>query len=211
MTDLGAVEYSKKGSGPCLVFVHGSPGIHDGVTGWMDDWVGEGFTVIGISRAGYGRSKALANFEEQADAIASLLTNLGIEKCAILGMSGGGPCSLQFAARHPNICKAVITECAITGSYTHPKEAEMQGGAMKMWLTSIPMIRFMQVMGAKDPLQMAKASLKEMGDYDEAELDRYARAVVDTPSLARRLPQMLEGVGGNALYANGWETFQADL
>jgi hypothetical protein len=38
VTSLGEVEYSKKGSGPCIVCFHGSPAYHDGVTGWFDKW-----------------------------------------------------------------------------------------------------------------------------------------------------------------------------
>ena len=64
--------------------------MHDGVSNWMDDWVKEGFTVVTPSRAGYGRSSKLQNFEEQADAIAQLLGKLEIKECAIFGVSGGG-------------------------------------------------------------------------------------------------------------------------
>ena len=124
MTQFGEVEYSIMGSGPCLVFCHGTPGSHDGVSRYADDWVNADFTVITPSRGGYGRSKLLQNFEEQADAIASLLDSLEIKECAIGGVSGGGPTALQFALRHPNKCKAVYTECAVTGGFTHPKEAE---------------------------------------------------------------------------------------
>ena len=70
-------------------------------------------------------SKALANYEEQADAIAQVLQNLGITECAIMAMSGGGPTCLQFATRHPSICKALIMEAAVTGNTAHKKAAQL--------------------------------------------------------------------------------------
>ena len=104
--------------------------------------------MITPSRAGYGRSAKLQNFEEQADAIAQLLTGLDIKECAILGVSGGGPTAIQFALRHPDICKALLTEVAVTGNFTHPKAAELSSTATKMMITSGLAIR------------MAKASTK---------------------------------------------------
>jgi pimeloyl-ACP methyl ester carboxylesterase len=124
---FGQVEYAKKGEGPCIVIVHGTPGMHDGLSGFFDDWVKEGFTVITPSRAGYGRSVPLNNYMEQADAIAELLDSLGIKECAVHGTSGGGPTVIQFALRHPGKCRALITEAAVTGNYTHPNMEEMTG------------------------------------------------------------------------------------
>jgi pimeloyl-ACP methyl ester carboxylesterase len=43
----------------------------------------------------------------QADAVAALLDVLGIRTAAVMAVSGGGPCALQFALRHPQRCCAL--------------------------------------------------------------------------------------------------------
>ena len=158
---LGTVEYAKKGEGPCIVLVHGTPGMHDGLSGFFDDWVKEGFTVITPSRAGYGRSVPLNNYMEQADAIAELLDSLGIKECAVHGTSGGGPTVLQFAIRHPNKCRALITEAAVTGNYTHPNMEEMTGSTTKFMMRSGLTTRMSRGPALKDPKALLKAMLKE--------------------------------------------------
>ena len=135
--------------------------MHDGLSGWFDDWVKEGFTVITPSRAGYGRSTPLNNYLEQADAIAELLDSLGIKECAVHGTSGGGPTVLQFAIRHPDKCKALITEAAVTGNYTHPHMEEMTGSANKFIMRSGLMSRMSIATALKDPKALLKAMLKE--------------------------------------------------
>ena len=130
--------------------------MHDGLSGWFDDWVAAGFTVITPSRAGYGRSKALTNYEEQADAIAELLDSLGIETCAIHGTSGGGPTVLQFALRHPNKCRALITEAAVTGNYNHANPEELTGASNKFFMHSGLMTRMSHATAMKDPANLMK-------------------------------------------------------
>ena len=57
---------------------------------------------VAVSRAGYLGTALTAgrNPEEQADLCADLLDALGIDRTAVLAVSGGGPCALQFALRH---------------------------------------------------------------------------------------------------------------
>jgi pimeloyl-ACP methyl ester carboxylesterase len=51
---------------------------------------------------------------ELADAYASLLDSLHIEKAAILGLSAGGMSAAQFALRHPDRCWGLVLADAIT-------------------------------------------------------------------------------------------------
>lgn len=61
-----------------------------------------------------------------------MLDTLNIDKVAVWGISGGGPSSLAFAARHPNKAWCCIAECAVTGNYTFDDEAMYRyfGGMM---------------------------------------------------------------------------------
>jgi pimeloyl-ACP methyl ester carboxylesterase len=46
--------------------------------------------------------------QTQADKYAWLLDHLGIDSCAIMGVSVGGPSTIEFALRHPRRCKALV-------------------------------------------------------------------------------------------------------
>jgi pimeloyl-ACP methyl ester carboxylesterase len=48
-----------------------------------------------------------------ADLYAALLDALNIRRAAIVGMSAGGPSSLQFALRHPDRCRGLVMLSAI--------------------------------------------------------------------------------------------------
>ena len=56
-----------------------------------------------------------------AESFVALLDALDIDKVVVLCGSGGGPPAIQFAARHPQRTIALLLECAVTGSFTHPK------------------------------------------------------------------------------------------
>ena len=67
--------------------------------------------LIGVDRPGYGLSsfadrKKLGEFSEDINYLAE---HLGIEKCALLGWSGGGPYALTYAAMFPEkVTQAVV-------------------------------------------------------------------------------------------------------
>ena len=124
-TSRGEIEYILKGSGPVILFLHGSPGGYDQGTLDMDMWNDAGFSMLSISRPGYLRTPLSTGetFEEQADAIEALLDTLNISKVAILGVSGGGPIALHFALRHPDRISALILMAAVSNEYTVDQEA----------------------------------------------------------------------------------------
>ncbi len=118
-TSMGEIEYALMGSGPVLLMLHGGPGGYDQGLLDMDMWTNEGFSLLAISRSGYLRTPLSTGetFEEQADAIESLLDTLGISKVAILGASAGGPVALHFALRHPDRIWALILMAAVSQEY----------------------------------------------------------------------------------------------
>ena len=103
-TVYGPMEYGERGDGAALVTVHGSPG--DYVEGLLmaEYFRVNGFRVIAPSRPGYGGTPLATGrtSAEQADAIAALLDALGLDRVAVLGVSGGGPASYSLAGRHPD-------------------------------------------------------------------------------------------------------------
>ncbi len=117
MTKAGAVEYADFGVGPVVVALHGGLGGWDQSRILAQCAVPAGYRVLALSRPGYlgtpftsGRTP-----EQQADLIAALLDAQGIERAALVAISGGGPCALAFALRHPGRCAglALISTCSV--------------------------------------------------------------------------------------------------
>jgi pimeloyl-ACP methyl ester carboxylesterase len=119
-TSQGPVEYAVAGQGSAVLYFHGTVGGYDqGLAAgrFINDRAGDvGFTVIAPSRPGYLRTPLETGRtpEQQADAMAALLDQLGIDKVAVMGASGGGPFALQFALRHPDRISALVMFVAIT-------------------------------------------------------------------------------------------------
>src|SRR5215472_7409005 len=107
----GGLEYLRSGEGPAVLLLHGAMGGYDQSVRLGRAAIGEtGFDGIAVSRPGYLGTPLSAGRkpEEQADLCARLLDRLGIEKAAVVAVSGGGQCALQFALRHPRLCRAVV-------------------------------------------------------------------------------------------------------
>jgi pimeloyl-ACP methyl ester carboxylesterase len=109
-TPRGPVEYAAFGDGPAVLALHGAMGGYDqGLI--LARAVGvSGFRYVAVSRPGYlgtpldfGRTPA-----EQADRCIEVLDALGIPTAAVIAVSGGGPCALQLALRHPDRCWGLV-------------------------------------------------------------------------------------------------------
>lgn len=130
-TAAGPVEYRMSGNGPAILVIHGSPGGYDQGFAFARLIDNPHYTYIALSRPGYLRTPLSngASPEEQADLYAALLDALGIEQTSIIGISGGGPSSLQFALRHPERCRSLIM---ISGVAQHYSEDDVKR-AMPPW------------------------------------------------------------------------------
>ncbi len=109
-TARGPVEYAAFGDGPAVLALHGAMGGYDqGVI--LARTIGPpGHRYVAISRPGYLGTPLSAGrtSEEQADLCATLLDVLGVSRTAVMAVSGGGPCALQFALRHHDRCGALV-------------------------------------------------------------------------------------------------------
>lgn len=106
----GRLEYAVAGEGPAVLAIHGAAGGFDQGLDMTGALAGEGYRVIAPSRFGYLRSDhpSALTTEVQADAYVELLDRLGVEKAAVVSISAGAWSALQFAARHPDRCRAII-------------------------------------------------------------------------------------------------------
>ena len=142
-TRAGPIEHTVIGppTGQPILYFHGGPGGHDQAN-LLAPLTGRGCRLIGWSRPGYLRTplEVGRTFEQQADAGAALLDELGVETVVAYGLSGGGPPAIEFARRHPNRTTALVLESAISRHYRPriPAVAKMIYLSRRgTWLTSV--------------------------------------------------------------------------
>ena len=120
-TRFGPIEYAEAGNpkGPPVLVIHGAGG---GFDQGLDIAAGvtNEFRVIAISRFGYLRTPLPkdASPAAQADAHAAVLDALHIPRCAVFGVSAGGPSTLQLALRHPDRVTAMVL--MVAAAYAPP-------------------------------------------------------------------------------------------
>jgi pimeloyl-ACP methyl ester carboxylesterase len=136
-TRHGALEVHVEGSGPPVLVVHGAGGGYDQGMLIAQAFGGakseNGFRWIAVSRFGYLRSEMPADHSTraQAEAFADMLDSLGIQRVAILGMSGGVPPSLQFARLYPERVSALVL---LSGAPFTPLTAGEQKLPVPIWV-----------------------------------------------------------------------------
>ena len=113
-SSLGPIEYKIRGNnGPVVLIAHGTPGGHDQTIGHTSS-----YRVLTPSRPGYLRTPLSVGYTplEQAAAFKELLDGLGIEKVIVIGISGGGPSSMEFAAAFPERTLGLVALEAVSFS-----------------------------------------------------------------------------------------------
>jgi len=162
-TSHGPVEYATYGEGPAVLALHGAMG------GWDQSLLlartlgGPGFRYVGISRPGYLGTPLAAgrSYEEQADRCAEVLDALGIRQVAVLAVSGGGPCALQFAGRHPERCWGLVMASACSARLDVPMPFAWY--VLKLTARIPPLAALMRRQAAKDPEAGIRRSIPDDG------------------------------------------------
>jgi pimeloyl-ACP methyl ester carboxylesterase len=97
------VEFAIVGTGPVILQLHGGASGYDQTLAHSWDLHKAGSTVLTPSRPGYLRTPLAAGAtpEQAADALASLLDVLCIDKVGVMGTSGGGPTARVTSSRTP--------------------------------------------------------------------------------------------------------------
>lgn len=114
-TSSGPIEYADKGEGYPVLVVHGAGGGYDQGLILSEVVLPEDFHIISPSRYGFLRTPVPDNatFADQADTFADLLDELNISKVAVVGISAGGPSTLEFALRYPDRVSAMVLVSAV--------------------------------------------------------------------------------------------------
>lgn len=173
-TSMGPVEYAVEGSGSPVLVIHGAGGGYDqGLL--MARFINNTFQAISVSRFGYLRTPLpeQAGLDSQADALAALLDELGVEKCAAVGISAGGPSALYFALRHPERCSALMLLCAVSQPMPLPYDLNMDKIKLLLhfefagWLLTHPLRPVLLSMAGVPPEVYKNLTQEERQTVDE--------------------------------------------
>ncbi len=117
--------YEIYGEGRPLLLIHGGGSTIQTTFGRVIPRLARQRQVIGVELQAHGRTNdrnADLTFEQDADDIAVLLDNLGIDRVDLFGFSNGGTTALQMAIRHPDKIGRVIAASALCKrSGVHPQ------------------------------------------------------------------------------------------
>ncbi|KRG16114.1 2-succinyl-6-hydroxy-2,4-cyclohexadiene-1-carboxylate synthase [Lederbergia galactosidilytica] len=121
MIHVNGVDYFYKiqGSGPPLLVLHGFTGDH---STWSDfaEWMQDHYTILSLDLLGHGKTSAPIHcdryeIKQIANDLATILTELKLEKVHLLGYSMGGRLALTFAILFPEKVISLILESASPG------------------------------------------------------------------------------------------------
>ena len=145
------------------------------------------------------------------DVFAALLDTLGIDKVVVYGMSGGGPAAYTFAAKYPDRTKACLTECAVSGEFTHHQLEALAGCGMKFATTSAGTVRMMEWLAAKHPLTLMKTTLKNESLYTPAEIDDFIAEISNDPVRMALIPGIVEAAWAIPAFPHAFDTMCSEI
>lgn len=103
------LRYRDEGSGPPVLMVHG----------WtmdLDSWepqaaaLGGTFRIVRFDRRGFGSSSGRPTLENDARDIGAICDFLELKRIALVAMSQGTRCAVDFAARHPERVACLVLD-----------------------------------------------------------------------------------------------------
>ena len=129
----------------------------------------------------------------------------------VYGISGGGPTTFNFALRHPNRCKALVSEVAITGNFQHPRKAELVSFSQRYMLKSSTAARMGEWYGARNREAALVNFMNDASLLEKGEKEALAKEIVNDPERVQRMIDMVEYGGGNPAYPESVDGFLADM
>lgn len=188
-TSSGPVEFARHGDAPYVLIFHGTPqGHHASFMG--EPFEAEGFGTITPSRPGYLRTplETGRTFAEQADAAAALLNALEVDQVAAFGVSGGGPSSIEFAARHPDRVACLMLEVAISKQF----DPDVSPLILALARSSLA-FKFQALLLRWSPRIAVSQMMKLESTHESAEISRITADVIADPDKLAVLRRIAEG------------------
>ena len=93
--------HDEAGDGPAVLLLHSTVADRRMWDPQEPALIAAGFRVIRCDLRGYGETPVADRSHNDADDVAELLDELGVERAALVGASGGGMVALEFAGRRP--------------------------------------------------------------------------------------------------------------
>jgi len=112
------IAYRRAGSGDALVLLHGGFGFDSRAWQPQLDELADEFTVVAWDAPGCGGSEdppASFRMADYADCLAGFLTQVGLQRPHVLGISFGGTLALALYDRHPHVPRSLILAGAYAG------------------------------------------------------------------------------------------------
>lgn len=206
--ELGYAEYGDVDGAPVLYF-HGFPGSRLDWLLFDQPAVAEsGARVIAVDRPGYGLSdtspkRTMADWP--AD-VAGLADALGVERFAVLGVSGGGPYALACASAIPDRLAAVGV---VAGMGPADAPGMREGTSWRIpgtpRLLRKPLLSLMRMGVRQAPEKFVARSKDALSDVDAALLGEPAMAEAYVATLSEAMRRGTAGAAVDAaLYARPW-------
>jgi pimeloyl-ACP methyl ester carboxylesterase len=107
--------YEIHGSGTPLVLIHGGGSTLQTTFGRVLPGLAKTHKVIAVEMQAHGHTADIdraLSFRQDADDVAELLRQLGIDKANIFGFSNGATTTLQFAIRYPQMTNKIVVASA---------------------------------------------------------------------------------------------------
>ncbi len=104
------IAYTRAGSGPPLVLLHGAPTDHR-TWQWMAPNLSRDHTVIAWDAPGFGQSSDIDDnwrAGQFADALATFVAALGVQRPHVVGHSFGSILALSFFEHHPSLPASLV-------------------------------------------------------------------------------------------------------
>lgn len=109
--------YEIHGAGKPLVLIHGGGSTIETNFSKILPLFAKHYKVIAVELQAHGHTgdrDAPETFQQDADDVAALLKQLGIDKAYVLGFSNGGSTTMQIAIRHQNVVEKIVV---VAGAY----------------------------------------------------------------------------------------------
>lgn len=134
------LNYEETGKGKAILFLHGFTGSHQ-------DWdnqieaIKDDYRCLRLDFRGHGRSEAPKTEEgysiyHNSEDVYQLLSQLGVNRCCLVGHSMGGFTALQFVLDHPEKVAALVLVDTSSGEWdVDPGAAELRAKVTDLALT----------------------------------------------------------------------------
>jgi pimeloyl-ACP methyl ester carboxylesterase len=125
--DCARIWHAARGTGPCVILLHGGLG-HSGNWGYqIPALVGAGYRVVAIDSRGHGRStrdERAFSYELMAGDVLAVMDALSIDKAAIVGWSDGACTGMVLTRQFPGrVAGVFFFACNMDPSGAKPFEA----------------------------------------------------------------------------------------